>query len=76
MEKDVTVDCYGLQCPMPIIKTAQAMKTMQVGQVLELVATDAGVEKDIPAWCGKTGQEFLGLEKDGDTYRVYIKKVK
>jgi tRNA 2-thiouridine synthesizing protein A len=76
MNKELTVDCYGLQCPMPIIKTAQAIKAMQVGQVLELIATDAGVGKDMPAWCKTTGQEFVALERDGDTYKVYIKKVK
>ena len=40
MEKDATLDCYGVQCPMPIIKTAMEMMKMEAGQVLEVVATD------------------------------------
>ena len=38
------LDCKGLQCPLPVIKTAQAIKTMEPGQVLELLATDLGVK--------------------------------
>ena len=40
------LDCKGLQCPLPVIKTAQAIKTLEPGQVLELLATDPGVEPD------------------------------
>ena len=76
MEKDIILDCYGLVCPMPIIKISQQVKTMHVGQVLEVVATDEGIKKDLPAWCKTTGQEFLGLEEADGEYRGYVKKVK
>jgi tRNA 2-thiouridine synthesizing protein A len=44
------LDCTGLACPLPVVKTAQAIKQIEVGQVLELLATDPGVEPDMKAW--------------------------
>ena len=71
---DVTLDCYGLLCPMPIIQTAQKIKGMAIGQVLAIVSTDAGIRDDMPAWCRQTGQEFLGSEEEGDVITVFVRK--
>ena len=76
MNVDEVLDCYGLMCPMPIVETSKKIKELKIGQVLEIVSTDAGIKEDMPAWCRQTGQEFLGLEEDGETYRVFIKKIK
>lgn len=76
VKADVTLDCYGLLCPMPIIQTAKKMKEMKTGEVLEVVSTDRGIKADLPAWSKMSGQEFLGLEEEGEIYRVYIRKVK
>lgn len=76
MTADVTLDCYGLLCPMPIIETAQKIKTMTVGQVLEILSTDIGIRVDMPAWCRTTGQEFLGYEEEGDLIKVYVRKTR
>ena len=46
---DLVVDCTGLACPLPVVKTAQAIKNLAQGQVLELLATDPGVEPDMRA---------------------------
>ncbi len=76
MEADETLDCLGLYCPMPIIKTKEKMKELGVGQVLEVVADDKGIGADMPAWCKSTGNEFLGLEEEDGEYRVYVRKLK
>jgi tRNA 2-thiouridine synthesizing protein A len=76
MKADKTLDCYGLLCPMPIIQTAKAIKSMKAGEVLEVVSTDKGITTDMPAWCRMSGQEFLGLEEEGDVIRVYVRKIK
>lgn len=70
------LDCTGLQCPLPVIKTAQAIKTVPLGEVLELLATDPGVEPDMQAWTGRTGNELLGISKDGDVFHVLIRRNK
>ncbi|MBU1670737.1 MAG: sulfurtransferase TusA family protein [Actinobacteria bacterium] len=74
MEADRTIDCVGLYCPMPIVRTAQAIKEMEPGQVLELLADDPGVRSDMPAWAEKTGNEFLGIEEVGGEIKVYVRK--
>ncbi len=74
MKADRTLDCVGLYCPMPIVKTSQAMMEMQPGEVLEVIADDRGIKSDMPAWASKTGNEFLGLKEDGDEIRVYVRK--
>ena len=74
MEADKKVDCVGLYCPMPIVKTAQAIKEMLPGQVLEVIADDKGIKSDMPAWCDKTGNECLCMEDAGDEVKVYVRK--
>lgn len=74
MESDFTLDTFGLLCPMPIIKTAAKIKELQPGQVLEILSTDEGIKEDMPAWCKATENEFLGIEEEGDLYKVYVRK--
>jgi tRNA 2-thiouridine synthesizing protein A len=76
MKADVTLDCYGLLCPMPIIQTAKTLAGMKAGEVLEVVSTDRGILDDMPAWCRMSGQEFLTGEDDGDVVKVYVRKIK
>ncbi|MBN2009368.1 sulfurtransferase TusA family protein [candidate division KSB1 bacterium] len=76
MKANRTLDCLGLYCPMPIIKTAEMIKEMNVGHVLEIVADDPGIEEDMPSWCKMTGHEYLGQDIDGDEFHVFVKKVK
>ena len=74
MKSDKTLDCVGLFCPMPIVKTRQEIQKMQSGQVLEILADDPGFEKDLPAWCNMTGEKFLGMEKEGKILKGYVIK--
>jgi tRNA 2-thiouridine synthesizing protein A len=71
---DQQVDARGLNCPMPIVKTAQAIKELESGQVLEVIADDIGIKSDMPAWCEKTGNECLGFEEEGDETRTFVRK--
>jgi len=70
------LDCTGMNCPLPVIKTAQTMKTLEVGQLLELLATDPGVEPDMQAWSRRTGNELVGIDKEGDVFHVLLRKTK
>ena len=74
MKADDTLDCVGLYCPMPIVQTAERIRRLAVGQVLEVTADDRGIEKDMPAWCQATGHEFVGLEKEAGEFRVYVRR--
>ena len=74
MKADESLDYVGLYCPMPIVKTADRIKQLKQGQVLEVVADDKGIKQDMPAWCQATGNEFLGVEEEGGEIKVYVKK--
>jgi len=74
VDADKTLDCLGLYCPMPIVKTSLAVDELDVGQVLEVLADDVGIKDDMPAWCKTTGNEFLGIEENDGEYRVYVRK--
>ena len=74
MKFDKTLDCTGLYCPMPIVKTREKFKELKTGEVLEILADDKGITKDMPAWAEATGNEFLGSEQAGGEIKVYVKK--
>ncbi len=74
MKADQSLDCRGLYCPQPIVKTTAEIKQLKQGDVLEVVADDKGIKQDMPAWCEATGHEFLGIEETNGEIRVYIKK--
>jgi tRNA 2-thiouridine synthesizing protein A len=69
-----TLDLKGLSCPLPIVKTAVALKTMRPGEVVEVLATDAGSVADFTAWCHSTGNELLAHAADGGVYRFLIRR--
>ncbi len=74
MKADQSLDCTGLYCPMPIVKTADKIKELKQGEILEIVADDKGIKQDMPAWCEATGHECLGMEEEGGEIKLYVKK--
>ena len=73
---DRTLDCLGLFCPMPIVKTREAMKAMASGQVLEMLADDPASDADMRSWAKRTGNELLAVTKDGAVYRFLVRKTR
>jgi tRNA 2-thiouridine synthesizing protein A len=71
---DRKIDCLGLFCPMPILKTREAMKSLGVGQVLEMTSDDPASEADMRSWSAKTGHELLEVGRDGAIYRFLVRK--
>lgn len=71
---DQQVDARGLNCPMPIVKTAQAVKALASGQTVEVLATDPGSVKDFAAWSKTTGNEMVEQTSDGGVFRFVLRK--
>ena len=70
-----TLDVKGASCPMPVVKTKSAIDELAEGEVLEVLATDAGIMSDIDGWAqGTNGVELLDQVEDGDVYRHYVEK--
>ena len=76
MEIDQQVDARGLNCPMPIVKTAQAIKGLASGQTLEVLATDPGSTKDFAAWSKSTGNEMVEQTVDGGVFRFVLRRAR
>ena len=72
-----TLDARDLSCPMPIMKSMQAIKKMRINQVLEILTTDPGSLTDIPTWALATGQELIATEERGpEDFRFLVKRLK
>lgn len=75
-QPDHVVDATGTFCPVPIIETAKVARTLPAGAVILVLATDPGIESDVPVWCKGTRNEHLGTESDGNTWRCWIRIAK
>ena len=69
------LDCRELNSPMPIVKLAMVMRTMEIGEELSVEATDAAFGEDLAAWARMSGNAILQFE-DGDTKRAVIRRLK
>ena len=69
-----TLDLKGLSCPLPIVKTAQAIKELAPGELLEALATDPGSVADFRAWSTSTGNEVVEHDVSDGVYRFVIRK--
>jgi TusA-related sulfurtransferase len=74
MQADETLNCLGFYCPIPIVQTANKVKELAPGKVLEVLADDMGIKEDMPNWCKVTGNECLGIEEKDGQYKVYVRK--
>jgi TusA-related sulfurtransferase len=74
IKEDQVLDCTGLLCPMPIVKTSNAMKELDTGQILKMIATDAGSPPDIEAWSRQTGNELLLSTAEGEKFVFFLRK--
>lgn len=74
IQADLTLDCKGLACPMPIVKTKKAMDQLNSGQVIEVQATDKGSLADIQGWAKNTGHQYLGTIHEGEVLKHYLRK--
>ena len=68
MQIDKEIDTSGLNCPLPILKAKKALSEMQSGQVLKVIATDAGSVRDFVAFAKQTGNELLEQLTEGKDY--------
>ncbi len=75
-EADVTIDTTGKYCPVPIIELAKAIKQVEKGRVVEVIATDPGVETDMPAWCKATRNELVAMVREGKVFRSFVRKLR
>lgn len=71
---DQELDCQGMLCPLPILKTKKVIDTMDVGTVLKMLSTDAGSVNDINAWTNQTGNELVYSNQNEGLYTYFLRK--
>lgn len=71
---DIELDTCGLNCPLPILKAKKSLTTMTSGQVLKVLATDPGAQRDFEAFARQTGNELLAQETEGDRFLIWMKR--
>mgnify|MGYP001077709197 CR=1 FL=1 len=74
IETNHVLECEGLACPMPVIRTKKVMDAMQPGEVLEVRATDKGSVADLQSWAKRTGHQYIGLKEENGVFRHFIRK--
>ena len=71
---DQVLDAKGLNCPLPILKAKKALKSLEGGQVLEVLSTDPGSVADFSAFCRTTGNELVSQNEAEGIYTYLIRK--
>ncbi|WP_108993127.1 sulfurtransferase TusA family protein [Paenibacillus agaridevorans] len=74
IQTNQTLNCEGLACPMPVVKTKKTIAEMNAGEVLEVRATDKGSVADLQSWAGRTGHQYIGLKEEGGIFRHFLRK--
>jgi tRNA 2-thiouridine synthesizing protein A len=69
-----TLDVRGQSCPLPVVRASQAIKLLETGQLLEVLATDPGSLTDFPAWSKTTGNEIVEQNQDDGVFRYVVRK--
>ena len=73
---DKVLDARGLYCPEPVYKTRVEMDSMNIGQIIQVMADDPAAEEDISRWAVRVGQELLRIDKKGEELHFFLRKTK
>ncbi len=69
-----TIDCSGLNCPLPILRLSKAIGSVNAGDRIEMIATDPGAIKDVAAWTDQTGNTLIESRQNAKSYTFVIAK--
>ena len=68
------LDARKLNCPLPVLKTKKALKSLNAGDVLKVIATDPGSVADMAAFSRSTGHEILDQSEGDGEFTFFFKK--
>jgi tRNA 2-thiouridine synthesizing protein A len=72
-EPDLSLDCTGLICPLPVLRARKALKTLSPGKLLRVTATDPGAPRDFVAFCQATGHALVENTAQDGIYAFTIR---
>jgi tRNA 2-thiouridine synthesizing protein A len=68
------LNCEGLNCPLPILKTKKAIDSLNSGEILKMTATDPGSVNDMASWANRTGNELVLHTEASNVHTFFIRK--
>lgn len=71
---DQRLDARGLSCPLPLLKAKQALNKMSSGQILQVLATDAGSQRDFKRFCELAGHDLLESSIEDHEFHYWLRK--
>ena len=74
MRASIIIDTRGMFCPVPIIKTSEAIKQIDPGAIVEVISDDPAIEFDLPAWCQGQGHTIESERREGDVYHYFVRR--
>ena len=69
-----TIDTKGMNCPLPVLRAKKVISALEVGDVIEILATDPGAAKDFEAFSRVTGHDLMKSTEEGGVFKFLIKK--
>ncbi|WP_425440634.1 sulfurtransferase TusA family protein [Polynucleobacter rarus] len=69
---DKEVNCIGMICPLPVLRTKKALSDMQTGKILKVIANDPGAKHDIPMFAKQTGNNLIHSEVEDENFIFYL----
>ncbi len=74
IKADQVIDVKGMLCPRPLLMTRQALKGLEAGQILHVIADDMTTKITFLSFLERSGDELLNMHEDGAVIHHYIKK--
>lgn len=69
-----SIDARGMACPGPLLALIGAIRQGTVGDVIEVLSSDAGSKSDVPAWVAKAKHELAEVAEDSGFVRFVVRK--
>jgi len=68
------LDLSGLECPLPILKTKKKLNEILSGDIINIVCTDPGSQRDFEAFARQTGHQLIESKQEGNFFQFKLKK--
>ncbi|MFN2488697.1 MAG: sulfurtransferase TusA family protein [Actinomycetota bacterium] len=68
------IDARGLVCPMPTIRLGQAIRKVEIGELVQVWTDDPGSKENMAAWCRNTGHELVDNWADETTFKYTVRR--
>ncbi len=73
-EVDKELDLKGLNCPLPILRIKQTISRMESGEILKIVGTEPGTQRELKIFCKQGGHDYLDFQESADEFTYVIRK--